>query len=109
MECIVTVRGFAGDTDDRHLETQYTGVRCLIGSARAEVAAFYENVPVGQLYEFTLTDHRILGIPDGAEIKVTNPQSSGLRKGQIFIVQSRTQRQRLGGRFIILGTCYAKE
>lgn len=109
MECLVTVKGFTGTTDHRFLETIYSDVRCRLGSARSEVAAFYENVPVGQLYEFMITDDRLSGIADGAEMTVTHPQSSGLVKGQVFIVQARTQRQRLGGRNLILGTCYLRE
>lgn len=109
MESIVRIRIFEGNTKDRQLATVYSSVRCLIGSARNETVAFYENVPVGQLYEFSITDSRIDSIPSGTEIKVTNPQSSGLLKGGKFVVTGKTQRQRVGGRFFISGVCYIKE
>jgi len=109
IEAIVSVRGFSGDTTDRQLTTIYTSVRCAIGSARTETAAFHENVPLGQLYEFAISDYRIIGIPDGAEITITNPQTTGLIKGSKFVVVAKTQRQRMAGRFFITGACYLKE
>lgn len=109
MECLVEIRGFFGATSNRTLTTLFSDVRCMIGSARMETAAFYENVPLGQLYEFVITDQTVTSVPDGAEITITDPQSSGLTTGSVFIIQAKAQRQRLGGKFIITGVCYQKE
>lgn len=109
MECLISVRAFSGETEDRRLIKVYTHVRAIIGSARVETAAFYENVPAGQLYEFTITDSRISGIPDATELTVTNPQTSGFAQGSVFITLAKSQRQRIGGRFYITGVCYVKE
>lgn len=108
MEAIVSVRAFTGTTTSRTLTKVFTHVRAVIGSARVETMAMLENVPTGQVYEFTITDHRITGIPDGAELTVTNPQTSGFEVGDIFIVVGKTQRQRMMGRFYIVGVCYKK-
>lgn len=110
-DCLVQIRTFQGDTSNRALGTTatYENVRCRIGAARTEVAAFYESLPVGQLYEFALSDSRIAKIPDGAEFKVTSPQGSGLDQDAIFIAQAKTQRQKLGGKFYITGVLVLKE
>jgi hypothetical protein len=108
MECIVTIRSFSGATRERKLAHHYDLVRCMIGSARPETAAFYENVPLGQLYEFVIRDSRISSIPDGSEITVTDPQASGFEVDDVFIVTAKSQKQRMAGRFLIAGSCYQK-
>lgn len=108
-EAIVDIRSFSGTTSNRELTDLYEDVRCMISSARVEVAILYENVPLGQLFEFVVKDSDVDEIPAGAEITVTYPQQTGIDEGTVFIVNGQTQKQRSGGRFIITGTCYRKE
>lgn len=109
MEALVEIKGFTGTTKKRTLTMKYTSVKCLIGSARAETTAFYENVPMGQLYEFNISDNRIYDLPDGSEITITHSQNSGIQEGSIFVVLARPQKQRIAGRNFITGACYLKE
>lgn len=109
MESIISIRGFTGTTGKRVLQDLYTDIRCLFSNARLETIAMYEGVPQGKVFEFVITDNKVSDIPPASEFKVTNPQSSGIELGTIFVVEGQTQKQRLGGRFIISGVCFRKE
>jgi hypothetical protein len=106
---IVNIKAFSGQAEHRELQPIYENIRCILSPASPQVAAFYEDVPMGQLYEYLIIDQRIQDMPDGAEIEVCDPQKSGLAEGSIFIAIARRQRQRVGGRFILTGPCSIKE
>ncbi len=108
-ECIASIRVFSGPTSKRQLTESVEDIRITLSPASRQTAAFYENVPLGQLYELMVTDSQVDHVPDGAEIAITDGQDSGIETDSVFIVIAKSQKQNIGGRTIITGACYIKE
>lgn len=109
MDALISIRGFSGPTGKRVLSDLYTNIRCIFSSARLETVAMYEGVPQGKIFEFTIHNSNLAELPPASELKVTNPQQTGIAQDAIFVVEGQTQRQRISGRFIISGVCFRKE
>ena len=106
---VITISEMSGSSTSRTYTTVYDNVRCILTPARPEMLALYDNAPIGQSYEFLITDGRVTKIKDQSKFVIDKNQKSGFCVGDSFITLSTAQQQRQGGRFVIAGLCYKTE
>jgi hypothetical protein len=102
---LVSIYAMTGSSSSKSYQQVYEEIRMTLVPASNETMAFYENAPVGQMYEFQTKDQAVTDIPDQSKIVVSVPEECGLTENDSLVTIGKSQRIKLGGKFIIQGVC----
>lgn len=102
---LVSISIMTGSSSSKSYQQVYEEIRMTLVPASNETMAFYENAPVGQMYEFQTKDQSVAEIPDQSKIVITDPENCGLNENDSLTTIGKSQRMRLGGKFYIQGVC----
>jgi len=106
METIVDVYQLTGTNKNKKYAIAYEEIKAWILPASNESVALYDSMPQGQEYQFRIMSDNITEIDEQSKLIVKDGQVTGFDVGDTFITVVRTKRQRIMGKFYLLGMCY---
>jgi hypothetical protein len=106
METIIDIFELTGTTKNKSYTKSYSGIKAWILPASNESIAMYDNMPAGQEYQFRILSDNIINLDEQSKLVVLDSQVSDFNAGDSFTTVVRTKRQRVAGKFYLLGMCY---
>jgi hypothetical protein len=74
-----------------------------------ETVALYDGMGSGQMFSFRIITNDIDNLAQQSKFIVIDSQVSGFETDNVFITIGDTKRQRIMGRFYLMGVCYKSE
>jgi len=109
METIVDIYQLSGTNTNKAYTKTNDDVRVWIIPASNETVALYDGMGSGQMFSFRVMADDIANLAQQSKFIVVDSQVTGFSTNNVFITIGDTKRQRIMGRFYLVGVCYKSE
>jgi hypothetical protein len=106
METVIDIYELTGTNKNKAYTIVNSDIKAWILPASNESIALYDNMAQGQEYEFRIVSDTIDEVDEQSKFIVVDSQVSGFAVGDEFITIVKSKRQRVMGKFYLLGMCH---
>lgn len=109
IETIIDIYQLTGTNINKDYSKTNSNIKAWIIPASNDTVALYDGMGSGQLFSFRIMSDDIKNLSQQSKLMVVDSQVSGFELDDVFITIGDTKRQRIMGRFYLVGTCYKSE